>query len=344
MATYKQIFGKAIKSLASDPSAEGLGQIWYNTVSNTYKTFLNPAAWSSAPVLNTARDSMSTARQGTTTAALCYGGHTAGPPPTSEGARNLTESYNGTAWTAVNTLPAAKQLAGGAGTQAAALCFGGATWPSNVKTATTESWDGTNWTAVNAMNTARHIGNGAAGTQGAALGFGGPAYPSPGYLTATEEFDGTNWTTSPGSMNTPRADITGTGLQTAAVAFGGTGYPPGTFVVTITESYDGSTWTSQGAMNTARRRAGGGGPSAAAVGFGGLVPGPAATTSTETFDGSSWTAASAMGTGRYYLGGAGATATDSMAMGGLTSGVATSYTNLTEEYTQGPAVKTITTS
>jgi hypothetical protein len=51
-----------------------------------------------------------------------------------------------------------------------------------------------------------------------------------------------------------------------------------------------------------------------------------------------------MGTGRYYLGGAGATATDSMAMGGLLTGVATSYTNLTEEYTQAEAVKTITTS
>ena len=55
MATYKQIFGKAIKVLASDPSNEGLGQIWYNSTSSTFKTILNPAAWSAGGALPTAR-------------------------------------------------------------------------------------------------------------------------------------------------------------------------------------------------------------------------------------------------------------------------------------------------
>ena len=38
MATYREIHGKAIKSLDTDPTAEtDAGQIWYNTVSNTFK-------------------------------------------------------------------------------------------------------------------------------------------------------------------------------------------------------------------------------------------------------------------------------------------------------------------
>ena len=335
MATYKQIFGKAIKFLATDPSAGGLGQIWYNTVSNTYKTVLKPAAWSSAPTLNIARDNFGSARHGTNTAGLCYGGHTSGPTDP-EGDRDVCESYNGTAWTSVNVLTAGVTGNGGAGTQAAALSFAG-----QGATTQTDSWDGTNWTTVNSMNTGRSLaGQGSAGTQGAALAMGGGP---PGYLTATEEFDGTNWATSPGSMNTARSDLAGTGAQTAAVAFGGT--QPGVFVVTSTESYDGSTWTSQGALNTARRRAAGGGTLTAGLAFGGLVPGPAATTSTETFDGSSWTAASSMGTGRYFLGGLGLTSTQSMATGGLLTGVGSNYTNLTEEYNPPvAAVKTVTTS
>jgi hypothetical protein len=40
----------------------------------------------------------------------------------------------------------------GAGTQTAALAFGGATPPA---TAATEEYNGTSWTSVNSMNTAR---------------------------------------------------------------------------------------------------------------------------------------------------------------------------------------------
>ena len=54
-----------------------------------------------------------------------------------------------------------------------------------------------------------------------------------------------------------------------------------------------------------------------------------------------------MGTARYYLGGSGATQGDGFAMGGLLTGTAASYTNITEEYTAaGTALnyKTLTTS
>ena len=335
MATYKEISGFNIKTLSADPSNLLEGDIWYNTTSNTLKVApLVASAWSAAGVLNTARDNFGSANHGTSTAGLCYGGHTSGPTDP-EGDRDVCESYNGTAWTSVNVLGNGVTSNGGAGTQTAALSFAGR---GPAPTTRTESWDGTNWTAVNAMNTARSLVQGSAGTQGAALAIGG----QPGFTTATEEYDGTNWTTSPGSMNTPRGDIAGTGSQTAAVAFGG--YYPA-FVMTTTESYDGSTWTSQGALNTARRRAAGGGTLTAGLAFGGLVPGPAASASTETFDGSSWTAGSSMGTARYFLGGLGLTSTQSMATGGLLTGSDSNYTNLTEEYNPpGASAKTVTTS
>ena len=339
MATYKEISGLNIKTLSSDPSNLNEGDMWYNTTSNTLKVAeLAASAWSAAAVLNTARDNMGAQAQSTSTAGLIMGGHTSSPPDP-EGGRDITESYNGTAWTAENLLATEITANGGAGTQAAGLSFGGYVNITGSPTSQTESWDGTNWTTVNAMNTARTLYQGTAGTQGAALAIGG----DPGNLTATEEFDGTNWATSPGSLNTPRGNMAGAGAQTAAVAFGGT--TPGSFVVTTTESYDGSTWTSQGALNTARRRAAGGGTLTAGLAFGGLVPGPAASASTETFDGSSWTAGSSMGTARYFLGGLGLTSTQSMATGGLLTGVGSNYTNLTEEYNPPVAVaKTVTTS
>jgi hypothetical protein len=38
MATYKEIFGKQIKFLSSDPANEAEGQIWYNSTSGTFKS------------------------------------------------------------------------------------------------------------------------------------------------------------------------------------------------------------------------------------------------------------------------------------------------------------------
>jgi len=48
MATYKQIFGKQIEFLSTDPANEGEGQIWYNSTSGTFKSVVVSEAWSSA--------------------------------------------------------------------------------------------------------------------------------------------------------------------------------------------------------------------------------------------------------------------------------------------------------
>ena len=73
------------------------------------------------------------------------------------------------AWSTGGNLNTARYNLGHAGTQTAALAFGGEITPV---TAVTESYNGSSWTEVNDMNTARHSG-GSNGTQTSALYYGG---------------------------------------------------------------------------------------------------------------------------------------------------------------------------
>jgi hypothetical protein len=90
----------------------------------------------------------------------------------------------------------------GAGTQTAALGFGGLA--DTAETGATEEYDGSTWTSnPTGLNTARRL-LGGAGTQTAALAFGGDLGP-PGATAATEEYDGSTWTNSnPTGLNTAR--------------------------------------------------------------------------------------------------------------------------------------------
>ena len=76
----------------------------------------------------------------------------------------------------------AKDLSTGAGTQTAALSFGG--YDGAVTISNSESWDGTIWSTSPSLGTANNQQAGT-GLQTAALSIGGS---SP--LTATEEFTG----------------------------------------------------------------------------------------------------------------------------------------------------------
>ena len=109
MTDYKAIHGKNIQHLASDlDSAEGEGQIWFNTTSSDYKTIVKVAgAWATGGDLNTGRGKGANA--GTQTAALWAGG---------ESFSTASEEYNGTAWSAGGDLPdATKNPHCGGGTQ-----------------------------------------------------------------------------------------------------------------------------------------------------------------------------------------------------------------------------------
>jgi hypothetical protein len=73
------------------------------------------------------------------------------------------------AWATGGSLNTARDFPGGAGTQTAALAFGGRD-PST--TAATESYNGSAWTEVNDLNTGRQEFGGN-GTQTSALAYGG---------------------------------------------------------------------------------------------------------------------------------------------------------------------------
>ena len=179
----------------------------------------------------------------------------------------------------LNTSPGRFQL-GGAGTQTAALAFGGGTqWPGVGVTANTETYDGSSWTEVNNLNSSRRNLTGL-GLQTAALGFGG----GPPASALNESWNGSSWT-EVADLNTNKDNnCGGTGTQTAGIAFGGEGSPGA--VTATTETWNGSGWTEVGDMNTGRAGLGSAGTSTSALGFGGATsPGG----QTESWNGSAWT-------------------------------------------------------
>ena len=330
MTTYKEIFGKPVKVLSSDPTDAGAeGQVWYNSTSGTFKTVLAVGAWSSGA--NTISNVFAAGGAGTQTAGLGFGGN-AGPANT-----NATYEYNGTGWSNVPaTLGTAKSYvsSAAAGTQTATLVAGGST---GTPTGQTEEYNGTSWSEQNDMANARDSGL-AFGTQTAFINSGGvPGYPwgSPA-STSTESYDGTNWTAA-SSVNNARAQGGGFGISTAGLIFGGRTSSPATSpsaLLATTESYNGSSWTSENILNTGRLYlSSGSGTLTSGVTAGGIAyPGgtPTVTTTTETYDGTSWTTSpSSLATTRYVGAGGFGSGTSAVVFGGRNGPV---VYNLTEEY------------
>ena len=121
MSTYREIHGKAVKSLDTDPSAAtDAGQIWYNTSSDTFKSIVNLEAWSSSSPLITA--TVAAATLGTQTAALITSGY---GHPTNPSGIPQTEIYNGSGWTTGGTINEPRVYFAGAGITTAGVVFGG---------------------------------------------------------------------------------------------------------------------------------------------------------------------------------------------------------------------------
>ena len=262
MTTYKEIRGTNIEAVASDPSNPVVGQVWYNTTSNTVKGLINNlGSWATANIMNTGRNNV--AGVGTQTAALAFGG-TASP-----GITNATEIWNGTNWTEVNNLQTARAALAGAGTTTSALAFGG----NPPRTGKTEQYNGTNWTEVNDLNTARNSLSGAGASNTSALAFGG-IVPPDNATAVTELWNGTNWT-EVNDMNTARRELSGAGSSnTNALAISGRGKE--------VESWNGTNWTEVGDINNLKNDSGAAGTNTAAIAFGGESPAAGGTNSDNT--------------------------------------------------------------
>ena len=343
MATYKEIFGKQIKALASDPTDTGAeGQIWYNTTLNNFKTVLNSAAWASVAPVTQSRDAAASA--GTQNAAMIFGGGnevSGGPAGGPNAYYNLTEEYNGSGFSQGGALNQGRKVRGqGTGTLTAGLGAGGYFPPAPGWTGVTEEYNGAAWTTVTAMPLANYQG-GCAGTQIAAVITGGNTSAShPDVVTTTYEYDGTNWTAG-GVLGTGRTIQAGmTGLQAAAVVFGGNLYPSAR--TDKVEEYNGTSWSEVTALPIATRGNMASGPQTSALTFGGNTPtATPGTTTAFTYDGTNFTATAAMGAAIQEGGSAKAAADNSTGLQMSGYGAST-YTAVSQEYDR--SINAITTS
>ena len=195
------------------------------------------------------------------------------------------------AWASTSSLATARESAGGAGIQTAAMVFGGRNEVSGPATGgpdqqynLNEEYNGTSYSTGGALVQGRQSLSGA-GTQTAGLGVGGYHPPSPGVKSLVEEYDGSSWSEVT-NMPTATFGQGSAGTQTAAVVFGGR--TPSW--VTSTFEYDGTNWTSGGALGTARTFKGAAtGTQTAALAVGGdQNPPSGATNKVEEYDGSSF--------------------------------------------------------
>jgi hypothetical protein len=337
MTTYKELFGKAVKYLSTDPTDDIEGQIWYNSTSGTFKSeILLAAAWASGGALPAVRSGSGGA--GTQTAALNIGGE--------NGAAifGTTEEYNGSSWTSGGTLNSSPSffMASG-GTQTAALRVGGFTGPvGTVAQDAVEDYNGSSWASETVIPTA--TGGGMfAGTPTQGLFFGGQTPPT---VTTSLSYDGTSWTAT-NSLAVAKATGAGFGTQTAAIAAGGSNpsLGPGTAPFTNNvQIWDGTNWTTTGSLNNSKTSLRGWGSTTSGAVAGGRTPAPSSTNQTELWNGTSWTASATLGTAGYLGSTAGGPGSPSglYAGGGRGPGAAST---LTEEFTGAAlTVKTITTS
>ena len=296
------------------------------------------AAWASAPNMNTARGLLASA--GTTqNSQLGAGGYS--PPAPSSNTWSNVEEYNGSSWSEVNNLPTIKSRLRGAGTQTAAVTFGGFTpLGPNTNYNTTEKYDGTNWTTSGNMNTARCYMAGF-GIQTAAVSAGGATLNPDVGFNKTEEYNGTSWSEVNNMPNYFRNQA-GVGIITAGVVTSGKEGPsasyPGIVNTTTTLEYDGTNWTAGGTGLQSGGNASGGGTQSVAW-FAGY-PVPLGNISTH-YNGTSFVT-SASCAESHAAGGGGAPQTS-----GIIFADGSEYNNKTEEFnpeTSTLNIKTITTS
>jgi hypothetical protein len=332
MAEYINIRGQSIEVVASDPANPTIGQIWYNSTSNTLKGLsLSPAGtWATAAALPTAL--YQSRGFGIQTAAVNCGGEVV-PVPTFN--IQTTLNYDGTSWSPSGNLNGGRSYHGAAGIQTAGVVFGG--FNGTVRLNSTEEYDGSTWTSVpGTLATARNS-MGSNGTQTSALCIGG--YDG-SFYSDVEQYDGTTWTAG-GAYPQAGFSMASAGTQTAGLSFGGN-LPPIGGRTALSAEYNGTSWTVGNSLNTAREELAGAGIQTAALAFGGSLPG--ATGATELYDGTSWTTnPGSMNTGRNGL--ATAVAAPSAAALAMAGNAGPGGSAFVEEYSSPSLVtKTITAS
>jgi len=308
MATFKNIKGTNVQSIAGDPSNPITGQIWYNSTTRVLRgEVLGDAAWSTSGSLNLARAGGAGSKNGVYTAVVHFGGYT----PPGANAKANTEHYDGSSWTNETAMPTSIRNNAGTGIQTAAFCIGGVGNPG-----ASLEYDGSAWTTGGSMSGLTNVPGQATGILTATLAFD---------TEEAEEYNGTSWTAG-GTPSRAVRQGNCAGTQTAAIAYGGEPGP-----VDTAEFYNGTSWTSAPSLNNIRQNQAGFGTQTSAISAGGGNPTPSGTNITEIYNGSSWSTTSTLNTARGQVEGAG-----SSVNGMIAGGWVGSPTNATENW-QGEA-------
>ena len=307
MAKYSDIKGFTVQTVSTDPAASGI----------------SAASWASGENMNRGNN-IEAQGSGTSGSAIIAVGGQIAPSTTA----NNAEKYDGTNWTEVNDLNAARNNAAASSNSPydSSLYFGGT--PPGTGVTNTESWNGSSWTEVSELNLARGSNAGAGTSNTAALCFTGES-PEGGasgpHTDSNELWDGSSWSEE-ADLSQGRREAGGTGTSTAALCIGGSEDPPAN--INKVEQWNGSSWTEISEINTARNENASSGTVTSALTFGGRTP--SKTANTEHWNGSSWTEVNNLSTARSDSYAGGGTAGSTIMSGGETS---TAYTNITEEFT-----------
>jgi len=282
VSTYREIVGKKIKKVSSDPSNGIDGQMWYNSTTGTLRGIALTQAWVSGPAMSEPR--ATSAGGGTNTSAITSGENGGNP-----GDAALAESYNGTGWSSETNVPTALGYTNGTGSSSEAYVQAGGGYPS--RTGSVFDYDGSSWTSGTAVpgGSPGYIESGMCGPSADALFCGG----NNGATTTWERGSG-SWTAG-GAMANGVYAPTLVGTQTAAISMGGVTYPGG--YRDFNQDYNGTAWTSLTVLPAVRGYSGGAGIQTLSMMIGGNSPSSAVATCIE-WDSSSWTSIPNLGTAR----------------------------------------------
>ncbi len=283
MATYRELVGKKIKKVTSDPSNSIDGQMWYNSTTGALRGLALTSAWSSASQLGTGR--YLSGGFGSQTAGVV----TMGAIPPGASPQTITEHYDGTGWSNATAYPTGGFSGGGAGTQTAGLLAGG----TPGRTTAANEYDGSSWTSTGSVPVAcDSFSLCGEGTQSNIIGAIGrtPATGNSG-TNISVTYNGSVFGSAP-NLNTARmyGNHAGTGTGTAGLIFGGF-IDPSPNAMTNCEEYDGSSWSNTGSLNVAGSFLNGFGTQSDTV-TNVNTPNYAGT---ERYNGTSWTALPNMG-------------------------------------------------
>ena len=242
MATYYDIFGQKVQYLSSDPSPVAVGQVWYNSTSNTAKVQgYQAAAWSAGGSTNNVMSSGAMTTQGTQTAFLIWNG----AAPGVDANPGYVESYNGTSWTNLSTSPYPATTPTSFGTQTSAVSAGGNTGAGGQST--TIEWNGSGWTGGGSLPYNRmymYNGAGTSESDGITIGGWNQTSPTGGSKNDVIVYNGTAWSTDAATCPFPQYTGTHYGTGSSDVnLFGGYNPPAPESRNNDHVNYNGTTFT-----------------------------------------------------------------------------------------------------